>query len=63
MFIMPFMDTSNAYKEFINGPFVEELTELEKRELEALMVSRMIGPDGHLAITVDDELTERIRPD
>ena len=62
MFIMPFMDTSRVYKEFINGPFVAELTELEKRELEALMVSRMIGPDGHLAITVDEELTERIRP-
>ena len=61
MFIMPFKDTSRVYKEFINGPFVEELTELEKRELEAIMVNRMIGPAGHLAITVDDELTERIR--
>ena len=61
MYMLPFRDTSRVYKQFINGPFVEELTELEKRELESLMVSRMLSPDGPLAITVDDELTERIR--
>ena len=63
MFMLPFRDTSRVYKQFLNGPFVAALTELEKRELEALMVSRMLSPDGPLAITVDDELTERIRPD
>ncbi|RKU09442.1 hypothetical protein C6502_13065 [Candidatus Poribacteria bacterium] len=61
MYMLPFRDTSRVYKRFINGPYVEELTELEKRELEALMVSRMLSPDGPLAITVDDELTERVR--
>jgi hypothetical protein len=62
MYMLPFRDTSRVYKNFINGPFVGELTELEKREFEALMVSRMLSPDGPLAITIDDELTERIRP-
>ncbi len=60
MFIMPFMDTSRPYKDFIHSPLVEELTELEQKELEAVMVNKMVGPQGHLAITVDEELTERI---
>ena len=60
MFIMPFMDTSRPYKDFIHSPFVEELTALEQKELEAIMVNKMVGPGGHLAITVDQELTERI---
>ena len=60
MFIMPFMDTSRPYKDFIHSPLVEELTELERAELEAVMVNKMVGPQGHLAITVDEELTERI---
>ena len=61
MYIMPFMDTSRPYKDFIHSPLVEELTELEQRELEAIMVNKMVGPGGHLAITVDEELTEKIR--
>ena len=60
MFIMPFMDTSRPYKDFIHSPLVEALTELERTELEAVMVNKMVGPQGHLAITVDEELTERI---
>ena len=60
MFIMPFMDTSVPYKNFIHSPLAEELTELERNELEAVMVNKMVGPAGHLAITVDDELTDRI---
>ena len=60
MFIMPFMDTSRPYKDFIHSPLAEELTELELRELESVMVNKMVGPQGHLAITVDEELTERI---
>ncbi len=60
MFIMPFMDTSRPYKDFIHSPLVEELTALEQKELEAIMVNKMVGPGGHLAITVDQELTERI---
>ncbi len=61
MYIMPFMDTSRPYKDFIHSPLVEELTELERKELEAIMVNKMVGPGGHLAITVDEELTEKIR--
>ena len=60
MFIMPFMDTSRPYKDFIHSPLAEELTELEQNELEALMINKMVGPAGHLAITVDEELTDRI---
>ena len=60
MFIMPFMDTSRPYKDFIHSSLTDELTELEHRELESVMVNKMVGPQGHLAITVDDELTERI---
>ena len=60
MYIMPFMDTSTPYKNFIHSPLVEELTELEQQELETVMVNKMVGPQGHLAITVDEELTERI---
>jgi ectoine hydroxylase-related dioxygenase (phytanoyl-CoA dioxygenase family) len=62
MFIMPFMDTSRPYKNFIHSPLVDELTELERQELEAVMVNKMVGPAGHLAITVDEELTDKIRP-
>ena len=40
MYMLPFRDTSRVYKNFIKGPYVEELTELEKRELESLMVSQ-----------------------
>ncbi len=61
MYIMPFMDTSRPYKDFIHSSFVEELTPLERKELEEIMVNKMVGPAGHLAITVDAELTEKIR--
>lgn len=62
MYIMPFMDTSRPYKDFINSPLAEELTALEHKELESIMVNKMVGPQGHLAITVDEELTEKIQP-
>ena len=61
MYIMPFMDTSRPYKDFIHSPMAKELTALEHKELEAIMVNKMVGPAGHLAITVDEELTEKIR--
>ena len=61
MYIMPFMDTSRPYKDFIHSPLAEALTALEHKELEAIMVNKMVGPAGHLAITVDEELTEKIR--
>ena len=61
MYIMPFMDTSHPYKNFIHSPLVEDLTQQEQKELEAIMVNKMVGPGGHLAITIDEELTEQIR--
>ena len=62
MYIMPFMDTSRPYKDFINSSLAGELTALEHKELESIMVNKMVGPQGHLAITVDEELTEKIQP-
>ena len=56
MYIMPFMDTSHPYKEFVNSPLVNQLTEREQLELESIMVSRIDGPSGRFAITVDDEM-------
>jgi hypothetical protein len=33
----------------------------ERRELEDLMLHRIVGPQGVFAIASDDELTERLR--
>ena len=61
MYIMPFMDTSQPYKEFLHSPLVNELTELEQQELQSIMLSKIVGPRGHFAITTDDELTQLIQ--
>ncbi|MEM7130039.1 MAG: phytanoyl-CoA dioxygenase family protein [Chloroflexota bacterium] len=61
MYIMPFMDTSEPYKKFINSPLVNELTELEQQEFQSIMLNKIVGPRGHFAITVDDELTELVQ--
>jgi len=53
MYIMPFFDTSKAYKEFISGPLLGELDEHERAELDSVMVNRM----GPVAVTTDPELT------
>jgi ectoine hydroxylase-related dioxygenase (phytanoyl-CoA dioxygenase family) len=58
MYIMPFMDTSRLYKDFIHSPLIEELTARERKELEALMVNKIDGPRGKFAITIDEELSE-----
>ena len=61
MYVMPFGDTSDAYKAFVESDAANHLTALELREMEALMVHRIVGPGGSWAITVDQELTERTR--
>ncbi len=58
MYIMPFMDTSKPYKEFVSSPLNDELNAREKDELEALMVHKIVGPAGQFAIGIDRELTE-----
>ncbi len=61
MYIMPFSDTSGPYRTFLKSEASGHLTALELREIEALMVHRIVGPGGSWAITVDQELTEQTR--
>ena len=63
MYIMPFSDTSATYKTFVDSPVTSELTTLEMKEIEALMVHRIVGPGGSWAITVDPELTALTKAD
>ena len=60
MYIMPKTDTSRPYKAFIQSPLVEELTELEQKELKSLMVNKIEGPGGKFAITIDEKLSELV---
>ena len=61
MYVMPFSDTSGPYKAFLKSAVGGDLTPLELREIEALMVHRIVGPGGSWAITVDQALTEQTR--
>ena len=61
MYIMPFMDTSRAYKAFLASSFPDELTQRENNDLRELMVQKIVGPAGQFAITIDEELTEAAR--
>lgn len=60
-FIVPFMDTSQTFKSFLNSAACGQVTERDRIELEKLMVHKIVGPAGVFAITIDDELTERVR--
>ena len=60
-FIVPFMDTSNMYKTFLASDAPHQLTARECKELDNLMVHKIMGPAGLFAITTDDELTQRVR--
>ena len=60
-FIMPFMDTSATYKAFLASDAYQQVTERERKELERLLVHKIAGPAGVFAITVDEELTARVR--
>jgi len=57
MYIMPFMDTAAPYKAFVNSPVYAQLNDRERREMETLMVHKIVGPLGQFAIGVDAELT------
>lgn len=61
MYIMPFMDTSRAYKAFLASALHDQLDPLEQLELRGLLVHKIVGPAGEFAITVDDELTRAAR--
>jgi len=60
-FIVPFMDTSGTYKAFLESDAYQEVTERERKEVEKLMVHKIVGPGGLFAIGIDKELTERVR--
>tara|TARA_A100000164_G_scaffold159345_1_gene141278 strand:- start:374 stop:1078 length:705 start_codon:yes stop_codon:yes gene_type:complete len=60
-FIIPFMDTSNMYKMFLESDTADQLTARDCKELDNLMVHKIMGPAGLFAITTDDDLTKRVR--
>ena len=53
-YVMPFFDTSGAYKEFLASPIADQLDEHERGEFQELMVHKV----GRMAITTDRQLTE-----
>jgi hypothetical protein len=60
-YIMPFMDTSISFKAFLASDAYQALNDRERNEVEKLMVHRISGPAGQFAITIDPELTTRVR--
>ncbi len=60
-FIMPFMDTSATLKAFHASEASDGVTERERKEVDRLMIHKIMGPAGMFAITVDEELTARVR--
>lgn len=60
MYIMPFTDTSKPYKAFVKSPLLQEITQRERRDLESLMVHKIIGPAGQHVIGIDEELTSLV---
>jgi hypothetical protein len=60
VYIVPKTDTSRAYRNFINSPFVEALTPLEQRELKALMITKIEGSGGKHVVTIDETLSELV---
>ena len=60
-FIVPFMDTSGTFKAFLESEACRQVTGRERKELEKLMIHKIVGPAGLFAIGIDKELTERVR--
>lgn len=61
MYIFPKNDTSQVYKRFREMPVHAELNDREQTEIQNLMVHQFIGPGGEYAITVDKDLTEKVK--
>jgi ectoine hydroxylase-related dioxygenase (phytanoyl-CoA dioxygenase family) len=57
-FLMPFVDTSLPYKQFMKGPVIDQLLKRDQTAFAELMVHKVIGPGGMGAISIDKELTE-----
>ena len=60
-YIMPFMDTSHTFKQFVASDAYQKVSERVRTEIEKLMVHKIAGPAGLFAITTDEELTKRVR--
>ncbi|HTX50466.1 MAG TPA: phytanoyl-CoA dioxygenase family protein [Caulobacteraceae bacterium] len=60
-FIIPFYDTTAPFRSWLESDVPAQMTERERRELETLMLHRIVGPQGVFAIAPDEALTERVR--
>ena len=60
-FIIPFYDTTAPFRSWLASDVPAQMSERERRELETLMLHRIVGPQGVFAISPDAELTERLR--
>ncbi len=60
-FIVPFMDTSNTYKAFLDSETCKQVSLREHKELDKLMMQKIVGPAGMFVFSIDRELTERAR--
>ena len=61
MYMMPFMDTSHTFKAYLESDIPDSLNERERKEIENLMLHKIIGPAGQFVIGIDNELTELAR--
>lgn len=61
-FMLPFIDASDAYKQFLQCDFRDQLSDREIREMENLMVHRIGGRGGSIVLGMDRELTDLLRP-
>ena len=55
-FVMPFIDMSQPYKALLQSPIMDELNDLQKRELASLMVREVTGRRRNHAIGLDPDL-------
>jgi hypothetical protein len=60
-FIIPFYDTTAPFRSWLASDVPAQMSERERRELETLMLHRIVGPQGVFAISPDEALTERLR--
>ena len=55
------MDTSNTYKAFLDSETCKQVSPREHKELDKLMMQKIVGPAGMFVFSIDRELTERAR--
>ena len=57
MYIMPFIDMSRAFRQFLHSDIPGQLKQRELMEIESLMLHKIVGPGGQQVIGIDEELT------